>query len=180
MAYTPIYATVTQVKADPAVKDILPKSWMTDDPFLSAIAEAESYIESKIFPLGYQRAQLVTVPAENPPGIIAQTMFSMVMNYVRYVITRDIFSNEAPQEGTGMRYDKYKKNIDDEIKKFENHSLFFYDIDGKIIPPAGIDSRYAVGTNTGDATRIMTMDRREATWANDGSNSDESAIGLKS
>lgn len=177
--YTPIYVTVSQVQSDPALKDIIPKSWTTDDPFLSAIAEAESCIESKIFPLGYQRRQLVTVPAVNPPAILAQSIFTIVMNYIRYVLTRDIFSNEAPQEGSGMRFDKYKKINDDTITKLEKHSSFFYDITGIIINPATPDSRYMVGSNTLDATRIITMDRRDATFRNDGTNSDESVIGLK-
>jgi len=175
-----IYVTVAQVKADPAVKDVIPKSWTTDDPFNSAITEAETYIESRIFPLGYQRAQLVTVPAATPPQIIANKMFTLVMNYIRYVLMRDIYSSQAPQEGTGERYEKYKENVDAELEEFEKHAMFFYDTDGKIISPAQPDSKYKVGSNTMDATRLITMDRREQTFRNDGSNSDEEVIGLKS
>lgn len=176
--YTPVYITTAQLAADTALKDIIPSSW-GDDQLNAVIAESEPAVESDIFTLGYQRGQLTVVPAGIVPVILAQNMFNLVLAYARYIIIKNVYADLAPQEGTGVRWQKHLDIYNAMIEGYKNHEKYFYDINGNIINPAGPDQRYIVGTNTPNATRMITMDKNESTWKNDGSNSDTGVIGEK-
>lgn len=174
----PFYYAVATIRADQAVKTPITRAQWTDNDITAAITEGESYIEGCLLRLGFTRSQFTLAPSTPCPLVLV-----LVLNWIRYVILRDIYADIAPQEGTGERYEKWKKNVEDTLAKLEpdkngNITLQLIDNNGNVISPAGVDSRFKVGTTTPNAARMMTLEDSD-TWKIDRSDSSEDVVGKK-
>jgi hypothetical protein len=173
-----IYFDAADIKVDQAVKTPIERAKWADGDIEAAITEAETYIEGCLLRLGYTRSQLTLAPSEPAPLVL-----SLILNWIRYVILRDVYADTAPQEGTGERYEKWKKNVEDTLAKLEpdkngNITLRIVDNDGLIINPASIDLRFKVGSNTLKVSRAITMEDSDR-WKIDGTQSVAEVVGKK-
>lgn len=172
-----IYVPAATMVSDLAVKKpLVEASWTTAD-IEAAIIEAETYVEGFFLGIGFTRVQLSAAPS-GPVPVITQ----LVINYCRYVILRDIYSNNAPSESGGERYDKYFDAVTKVLEGFlpDKDGVIrsrLVDITGNLLSPAK-DLRFAPGSNTLTASRMVTMDSPDH-WRIDSSNADESVVGKK-
>jgi hypothetical protein len=133
----------------PPISDIINKVSTTyTEAVITTIAEeAETYIESKLLPLGYTRAQLITCPFVD----------DIMLDYTRYLIIRDIHKHHAPSGRGDIKSDTYKEDALRALNQILDKKAKLYDSSGDLIAPSGGDARQQVKTTTGAVDRIITL-----------------------
>jgi len=150
------YITPADVKGK-AVTDPLTRAGWTDADIDLSIDEAENYIESRLLKIGYTREQLQTV----------SLVYNLCVNYARYCVLRDIYTQTSPSLGGSERYEKWQKNVNDMLDAIEKNEIKLVDADGNVIKPLGGDKRYRTEITTENTKRIFKIDDT-STWQVDG------------
>ncbi len=139
------YISINDVKIKPLTDKLIKANW-SDDDIQIAIREAESYIESRLIRMGYEREQLRR----------SELIKSICLNYVRYVILRDIYTMMSPSKSSGEEYIKWKEQVEDIMKKIENFEINLIDKEtGEIIIPT--KKTIEIRTTTENIPRAIHM-----------------------
>jgi hypothetical protein len=159
------YISVADVKGKAIERPSSRAGW-SDTDIEQSITEAENFIEGKIIRLGYDRTQLQSAPL----------IKSLCVNYARYCVLRDIYTDIAPSQSAGEGYKKWYDDVSALIEKIEKNEVKLTDSSGAVILPIKGDSRYIIDVNTGNVIRAIRMAGSE-TWTLDTSYSDDDVIG---
>lgn len=162
-----IYITISDVRGK-AIDEPLTRANWTDTDIEKSINEAESYIESRIIRLGYQRNQLQN----------CQLIKTLMINYSRYCILRDIYTQISPSRSAGEEYEKWKNEANRQLELIENNTVRLVDNNGELIIPLRGDMRYKIKSTTENVKRAITLDENY-TWKLDPTYWDEEVVGKK-
>lgn len=162
-----IYVSVSEVKGK-AIDERIERAGWIDTDVEKSINEAESYIEARFIRLGYTRNQLKQAPL----------LKTLIINYARYCILRDIFTNIAPSIAGGEEYIKWRDEVERILTLIEENKERLVDGQGQLINPVGIDNRYEIISTTKDVKRSITM-APSYEWQIDDSYWSENAIGKR-
>jgi len=162
-----LYITVNDVKGK-AIDEKVNRAGWEDTDIEKKIEEAESYINSRLVRLGYTINQLKTAPLVKV----------LCINYARYCILRDIFTNLSRNVSTGTEYEKWKEEVEDILEKLEKNEVRLVDTEGNILNPIKGDTRYEIEMTTKNVKRAITM-APSYTWRIDESYYDEDVVGEK-
>jgi hypothetical protein len=146
------YITVNDVK-DKVLLDRITKAGWTDTEINKCIDESENYIEGRLILIGYSRQQLQNCPLVK----------TMCINYARYCILRDIYTQFSPSVSGGEEYEKWRDSVNEILESIENNVIKLTDVNGEIILPLTGDKRYKIEITTKDVKRAITMDN-DWTW----------------
>lgn len=165
--YQGIYITSDDIKGK-AIEDRITRASWTDTDIGKCVDEAENYIEARLVRIGYTRTQLKTAPLVK----------SLCINYSRYCVLRDIFTNIAPSRSAGEEYEKWKTETDKILEQIENNTQRLVDTNGAILSPIAGDSRFEITSTTKDVKRICTL-APTYEWGVDNSYYDSNVVGKK-
>jgi hypothetical protein len=168
-AYVGLFCTATDVNDKTISTATSRAGWVADDISNIAIQEADIYLEGRLIRLGYTRSQLVS----------ATQLKILAILYSKYVVLRDIFTQNSPSHSPAEPYEKWLDIVKEKLADIESNTLRLSDSLGQLITPATGDPRYKVEITTDQVKRAISMDE-SSKWKIDGKTyADESVIGQK-
>jgi hypothetical protein len=162
------YITSADVKGK-AVNEPITRAGWTDADINSSIDEAENYIESRLLKIGYTREQLQT----------ASLVYNLCINYARYCVLRDIYTQTSPSRGGSERYEKWQTNVNEILDAIEKNEIKLIDGNGNVIKPLGGDKRYKTEITTENTKRIFKIADTSTWQVDDETYASDDVVGQK-